>query len=47
VVLRFKIAGLVADKELEMGLRLKTAERVDELIAMLQRHKRDVWPQAR
>lgn len=27
-------------------LRIKSPERVDELIQMLLRHKRDVWPDA-
>ena len=37
--------------ELETGeqlvMRVKTPERVDEIIQMLLRHKRDVWPDAR
>lgn len=28
----------------EFGLRLKSAERVNELIALLERHRDDVWP---
>ena len=36
--------------ELETGehivMRLKRPERVDEVIQMLLRHKRDVWPEA-
>ncbi len=28
-------------------MRMKTPERVDEVIQMLLRHKRDVWPEAR
>jgi hypothetical protein len=43
VVFHFKV--LTGDgSEMEMGLRLKSAERVDELIAMLERHRNDVWP---
>lgn len=39
VVLHYRIEGLG-----EFGLRLKTPERVNELIAMLERHRNDVWP---
>jgi hypothetical protein len=28
----------------QFGLRLKSARAVDELIAMLERHRNDVWP---
>jgi len=32
--------------EFEFGLRLKTPRAVDELIALLERHRNDVWPGA-
>lgn len=31
----------------DIVLRLKTPERVDEVIQMLLRHKRSVWPEAK
>jgi hypothetical protein len=31
----------------DIVIRLKTPERVDEVIQMLLRHKRDVWPDAK
>ena len=31
----------------DIVMRIKTPERVDEIIQMLLRHKRDVWPHAR
>lgn len=40
VAIGLKIKGLPH----ELILRLKSPERVDELIQLLLRHKRDVWP---
>ena len=37
---------LVSGGDLTLGLRLKSACAVDELIAMLERHRNDVWPEA-
>lgn len=31
---------------MDIVLRLKTPKRVDQIIQMLLRHKRDVWPEA-
>ncbi len=33
--------------ELQLGLRLKSARAVDEMVAMLERHRNDVWPEAK
>lgn len=41
VALHFAAAGMG-----EFAVRLKTARAVDELIAMLERHRNDVWPGA-
>lgn len=42
------VIGLkLRDFEHELLLRLKSPERVDELIQLLLRHKRDVWPNSR
>lgn len=43
VVLHFKVSD--GKDEVEMALRLKTPRAVDELIAMLERHRDDVWPE--
>jgi hypothetical protein len=43
VVLHLTI-GTVEGDDLEIGLRLKSARAVDEMIAALERHRNDVWP---
>ena len=43
VVLHFLVDGL-AEQPIEMGIRLWNAAAVDQLIAMLERHRNDVWP---
>lgn len=43
VVLHLKVHGPVGVQQ--FGLRLRTARAVDELIAMLERHRNDVWPE--
>lgn len=32
---------------IDLVIRLKTPERVDQIVQALLRHKRDVWPEAR
>jgi hypothetical protein len=34
----------VGGERVELGLRLKSPRAVDELIALLERHRNDVWP---
>lgn len=34
------------DEEIDLVLRLKTPQAVDQMIQALLRHKRDVWPDA-
>lgn len=41
VALSFNVDGLG-----DIVFRIKTPERVDEVVQMLLRHKRDVWPDA-
>lgn len=43
VVLHFLVKGL-AEQPIELGIRLWSAAAVNELIAMLERHRNDVWP---
>lgn len=43
VVLHLTIEWVLG-ADLQLGLRLKTPRAVDELIAMLERHRNDVWP---
>jgi len=40
IAIETEIAGM----QMDIVLRLKTPERVDELIQLLLRHKRGVWP---
>lgn len=44
VALRFHGPVLGTDRMVSMHLRLKSARAVDELIAALERHRNDVWP---
>lgn len=46
VALSFKVSGLMP-VPLDLVFRLKTPTAVDDLIQMLLRHKRSVWPEAR
>ena len=42
----FHIKVRVGEKEfVELGLRLKSARAVDELIALLERNRNNVWPE--
>lgn len=43
VVFHLKVSDLNG-REMELGLRMHSAAKVDELIAMLERHRNDVWP---
>lgn len=43
VVFHLKVSDLDG-QEMELGLRMHSAARVDELIALLERHRNDVWP---